>query len=230
MAKSKVSSVCLCLNVQGFNPSPRSKSSWKLPRLKEEISKLYKEHFNVPFLAIVETWLKPEITEAEIHINGYEVFRCDREKTIHGGVLLYVHQKIIIDSSSYFNDDICCGVFCFSKRSKFVLACVYRPPTADFSSFSKLLEHLNNFILQYNPLNKYHVFVFGDFNLPKFCWKSFNQGTFSCQTPPYKALVDFMNHHYLSQYVEENTRKDNILDLFLTDDACFVHHVTCNIM
>ena len=36
-----------------------------------------------------------------------------------------------------------------------------------------------------------------------------------------------MSTNFLSQYVEQNTRKQNILDLFLTDDPNFVHLIKC---
>ena len=45
---------------------------------------------------------------------------------------------------------------------------------------------------------------------------------------PYKQLVSFMNKHFLSQYVEEYTRKNNILDLFLSNNPNFVHLIKCD--
>ena len=36
-------------------------------------------------MALTETWLKPEILDAEIHIPGYNIFRSDRIKRIRGG-------------------------------------------------------------------------------------------------------------------------------------------------
>ena len=104
-------SICLGLNIQGMNSSANSKSSWKLPRIKYELFSLNKNNFSVPFIALAETWLKDDITEAEINIENYNVYRADRQRSAHGGVLLYVHEKIVIDSFLTFDDDICQGVF-----------------------------------------------------------------------------------------------------------------------
>ena len=124
---NKVSCICLGLNVQGLNPSPRSKSSWKLPKLKEEIALFHEQGYTVPFLAIAESWLKTEITDTEINIPNYNIFRCDRVKVQHGGVLLYVEHNITIDTSVSFNDDECGAVLCLSKHSRCIIGCVYRP-------------------------------------------------------------------------------------------------------
>ena len=80
-----------------MNPSINSNSGWKLPRLKEEILSIRDKKYNVPFIAFVETWLRPEITEAQICITGFNTFRCDRVKKQHSGVLLYINDKLVVD-------------------------------------------------------------------------------------------------------------------------------------
>ena len=214
------------MNIQGFNPSARSKSSWKLPRLNEELDFYKNQKFNVPFLALAETWLKKEITEAEISISGYNIFRSDRESTAHGGVILYVHEKIVVNDFSYFDNDICEGVICYSKLYKCIIGCIYRTPTCDLIYFSELLNFLNSFILKYNAQNDLHVYLFGDFNFPNIKWKDSTSFNFKSDSSC-KYLINFMEDHFLFQYVEENTRKSNILDLFLTNNSNFVHLVKC---
>ena len=66
-----MNSICIGLNIQGFNPSPNSKSGWKLPKMREEISSLQKNNYFIPFVAIVESWLRPEIADAQINITGF---------------------------------------------------------------------------------------------------------------------------------------------------------------
>ena len=85
------------MNIQGISPSSRSNSRWKLPKFREEVASLRNNNFNIPFIALTESWLKPEITEAQLTIEGFNIFRCDREKSQHGGVLLYINNNIIID-------------------------------------------------------------------------------------------------------------------------------------
>ena len=81
-----MSSICLGLNIQGMNPSKRSKSGWKLPKIRELIKDLNAKQQSVPFFAICETWLKPYITNTEIKIDNYEIFQRIIES--------YRHQKI----------------------------------------------------------------------------------------------------------------------------------------
>ncbi len=69
-----VNLICIGLNIQGLNPSPRSKSGWKIPRLREEIDFLKENNFSIPFIAIVESWLKPETNDAQINIDGFKIF------------------------------------------------------------------------------------------------------------------------------------------------------------
>ena len=226
-AADPITSICLGLNIQGINPSANSKSSWKLPRLKDEILTLNKNNYSVPFVAIAETWLKDVITEAEITIENYNVYCADRLKYPHGGVLLYIHQKIMINEYSTFDDDICQGVFCYSKIFKCLIGCIYRPPTSGPESFSKLINFLNNFIAEFNPNNQANVFIFGDFNLPKVDWKIPFLNSSTCSNALYDNFFNFMNIHFLSQYVDRNTRKENVLDLFLSDDPNFVHLIEC---
>ena len=222
-----VSSVCLCLNIQGMKPSPNSRSFWKLPKLKEEITFLNKKHLNVPFVAVAESWLKPEVTDVELTIPDYNIYRSDRIKSSRGGVILYVHQNIIIDNFSIFDDDVCQGVICLSSLSKCIIACVYRPPTASPSSFSSLLLFLNNFILQHNSSNTNTLLTFGDFNLPKLNVTSGILKSSLSTAPNYAQFLDFMSSNFLSQYVEENTRQNNVLDLFLTNCPNFTHLAKC---
>lgn len=224
--KNKVNCICFGLNIQGANPSARSKSFWKIPRIKEELSTLNKQKIAVPFVALAETWLKNEITDAEIKIPGYAIFRSDRAATPHGGVLLYVHQKIPIINFSCYDDNICQSVICFSKVNKCIIGVLYRPPTCSFQSFSNLLDFLNKFILEFNSTNNCYVYIFGDFNLPKFNWSDNTFPNFR-NNSPYQLLFDFMGSHYLYQYVDKNTRENNILDLFLTSNPNFVHFVKC---
>ena len=96
--------MCLSLNIQGMNPSATSRSQWKLPNIREMIQEKTSKDQVVPFVAICETWLKPDITDAEISITNYDVFRADRTKSQHGGVAIYAHQYLAIDDFVSYDD------------------------------------------------------------------------------------------------------------------------------
>ena len=40
------------------------------------------------------SWCNTEILDSEIHIVGYNIYRCDHETNHGGGVLLYVHNDL----------------------------------------------------------------------------------------------------------------------------------------
>ena len=126
MRENPTQSVCLGLNIQGMNPSLRSRSFWKVQQLTEELIRLNNKNYPVPFLAVAETWIKPHITDAQINIKGYQVFRSDRKVSQHGGVLLYINDNIHINNFDTFDDDICSGVICLSKTSNCIISCIYR--------------------------------------------------------------------------------------------------------
>ena len=195
----------------------------KLQMFKTEIIKLKNSSTYVPFVAVAETWLKPHIADAQLCIDGYNIFRGDRNFKKNGGVLLYIHNDIIIDSSSSYDDGICNGVICISRKSKCFICCIYRPPNSGEDSFSRLLKFIDNFMAVHDPINKLHNYIFGDFNLPQISWN--NLISTKNITPEVAILEDFMDKHFFVQYVNKNTRKGNILDLFITDNSNFVNFI-----
>ena len=179
----------------------------------------------VPFVALCETWLKPDITDVEISIKDYDVFRADRRKSQHGGVAIYAHQLLAIDDSVSYDDDVCEGIICKSELSKTIICCIYRPPTADSNNFVNILSWLSTYFKNHNSSNDKQLLIFGDFNLPKFRWKE--ECVFTTSMPNYVLLEKFMDDNFLCQYIKDNTRKLNILDLFLTDNCDFVLNIEC---
>ena len=83
---------------------------------------------------------------------------------------LYIHQNIIIDSFSSFDDDTCNAVVCLSTKSNCIISCLYRPPGCDLGSFSNALNFISDFINSNNNLDKLQCFLFGDFNFPQLNW------------------------------------------------------------
>ena len=202
-----------------MNPGLRSKSFWKLDMLKEEIYKLKSRNVHVPFVAVAESWIKPHITNAQLDIENFNIYRADRVLSKNGGTLLYINNDIFIDLSCVYDDDTCSGIICLSKKSRCIIACVYRPPSSNELSFSNLLLFINNFVESHNS-SKFHIFIFGDFNFPQICWENLDNS--KNVTPDVEKFFNFMDNNFLTQYVNENTRKKNLLDLFLSDNLNFV--------
>ena len=204
-----------------MDPSPHSKSFHKIFQLRKEVDRLVELGYSVPFIAITETWIKDHITDAQINIVNFNTFRSDRKMSRHGGTVLFINKKIIINEVSYFDDDFCSGVICLSKATKSIISCIYRPPNSGKDSFANLLAFLTNFIKLHNCSDKYKILLFGDFNLPQIVW---NDLLFTCNSTENMCydLNKFMDSFLLLQYVHAKTRLNNILDLFMTNDPHFV--------
>ena len=123
-------SVCLGMNIQGMNPSLRRKNFYKIQAIMDEINYLKNINLIVPFIAIAESWLKEHITDSQINIFNYNVYRSDRKVSKNGGALVYIHKSILIDIYESFDDDICNAVACLSKNAKCIIICIYRPPNS----------------------------------------------------------------------------------------------------
>ena len=174
-----------------------------------------------------ETWLKSYITDTQIHIPNYIPFRGDRSSRRRGGTLLYIHEDIAVSNISTYDDTICSAILCTIPTLSTVEINVYCPPGASLKSFSTLLQHIQYYI---DPIlkEKYHdINIMGDFNFPNIDWLSL-----SCspslgheQHESGLALLDFIQHNMLLQIVDQPTRGNNILDLFLTNNDRVIRNV-----
>jgi len=129
-----------------------------------------KKH-SLPFIALSETWLKSYISDAQLHIPGYTLSRCDRQGRIGGGVLLFSHEDIPVSSVKTSDDGVCQVLFVTFLTAKICIANVYRPPNANYSSFKKAIDFLDD---MYSSLDdeSIQLWLVGDFNFPNIDWPS----------------------------------------------------------
>ena len=203
-------------------PDINCKTQWKLTYFTEEILEQTKKR--IPIIALSETWLKPHITNAQIKIPNYQIVRADREKRYCGGVLLYILDSFTILDQQTFSNSVCEYAACVLKPANALVVSLYRPPNATNEEFSEMMNDLQKFIHKVNPRNQIEIIIMGDFNMPCINWadisieKSYPKNTTDCA----RLLLNFMEHNFLSQYIDVPTRKDNILDLCLTNSERLV--------
>lgn len=159
-------------------------------------------------VVISESWLRSTVTDDVLHVDGYNVFRCDR-KARGGGVAIYVSTK--------FNASILC---CQSIPKQFeflalqikianapltIIGC-YRPPSAMSEALANLTEVLSSY-------NGTEMVLLGDLNLDWLSDKS-------------EALKSTCNSLNLVQLIDSPTRfnsskskGDTLLDVVLTNAA-----------
>ena len=204
-----------------MNPSATSSQRWKIEHLRNLISDSPNNRFLV--IALTETWLKPLISDAQIDIGPFIPYRSDRVNRECGGALLYIHKQIPVNDVKIFDDDIYQAVFCVSSATSHMFASVYKPCDATDKSFTDILHFLDNCISCTADSYKYTKVILGDFNFPDL-WKA-NETETVPKTSNECSLINFMNNHFLCQYINIRTRQSNILDLCLTNNHYLVQHL-----
>ena len=207
-----------------MNPSARSNSRWKLPYLKNHLAQ---DNKGFPIIAITETWLNSCITNAQVHIPGYDLIRCDRPLRKGGGVLLYLADDLPFLNVEMLTDKVSQAIACTCETSKTIIINVYRPPDADNSNTKKLIRFLQKYLSDVNENDDYDVMLLGDFNLPNIDWTttSVESGCSTITNEAASALLDFMGTNFLNQHVTAATRKDNILDLCISNNSSMIQDI-----
>ena len=217
-----------------MSPKATSASRWKLPCISDTL--VNTPDTFVPFLCITETWLKDYITDAQISIDNYNVFRADRASRIEGGALIYVHDSLLVSNVERYDDKLCQAVIISIDTIKTVVACVYRPPDSGSSSFRKVMKKIQEYLDDTDP--KYDKVITGDFNLPNINWDTlvdYKHPGFNNAQPSKKpgelslcahTLLDFMGTNFLAQIIDSPTRGRNILDLVMVSTENTVDEIS----
>ena len=180
-------------------------------------------------IASTESWLSPDIASSEIFPEGYHSFRADRKSKSKrsGGVFILVRNSLICTEQPQFqtNCEILWVKIEISGSRPLFVGAYYRRVEDDLESLrefqdsvSRVREHSDN------------VWVLGDFNLPMLSWpESSPEMKPDCS---HKQVYDFflstIADYNFTQVVTEPTRKDNILDLFLTTNPTLINKVNCS--
>lgn len=132
---------------------------------------------NMDFISVSETWLRSEMNEYAVEIEGYNLFRKDRNnaKAGYGGVCLYVRKEIkckIINISQSIVKKLKSDLeFLFLElrlsNRKILIMSFYNPPPSKKRSYNKFKCSLNDFelILNYFSIIYNDIFITGDMNI-----------------------------------------------------------------
>jgi len=173
--------------------------------------------FQPDIIGITESWANSDIADAELMVPGYDLFRKDRPVNSRGGgVLLYV--KSIFHAVEYhprtaFPEHIWCTLDVDGGKNLLVGVC-YRTPNNDIFNFDNN-KRLNDLIVELGGSEM--LLLMGDFNYPDINWEDLSASSVSGQ-----MFVDTLEDHFLVQHVKNNTRKDSLLDLVITNEPDMV--------
>ena len=172
-------------------------------------------------ISFTESHLNENILDAEININGFEMFRQDRKLAPKGGIITYVKETIssmakVVSAGSRGNIEYLCIYF---KNKDLLFITIYRPPTENHQNFYEVLKTIDEYIssLPTTP----SIILTGDFNYPGIRWSNglaINVPVGLNQNSSPNSLLSFASRHFLTQKIDQPTREQNLLDLLFTSN------------
>ena len=97
-------------------------------------------------ITISETWPNTTVTNSEVSIDGYKLYRQERLRKRGGGVCAYIRKDItviVLKGISHLSDNYFHQFWLklpYRKLRSVVICISYRPPDCPFSCFEKLLK------------------------------------------------------------------------------------------
>lgn len=122
------------------------------------------ENSKMNIFAIVESWLKPSVTNKSVELKGYKIVRsdrCNKDKKRGGGVAFYIKSdmKYSVICKSERDNDV---DYLFIKliQSKLVCGVVYKPPDIHVSKLDVIFNKITEICS-----TEANILVMGDFNI-----------------------------------------------------------------
>ncbi|XP_074986240.1 uncharacterized protein LOC142072657 [Caretta caretta] len=164
---------------------------------------------NYDVIGITETWWDNSHDWSTV-MDGYKLFRKDRQGRKGGGVALYVREQYDCSELRYETAEKpeCLWIKFRSvcNKSDVVVGVCYRPPDqgdeVDEAFFRQLTE----------ATRSHALILMGDFNFPDICWES-NTAVHRQS----RKFLESVGDNFLAQVLEEPTRGGAFLDLLLTN-------------
>ena len=171
-------------------------------------------------ICVCETWLDANISNTDVALEDYQLFRKDRNRH-GGGVAIYVKNSIPVKEIDLLFDGLeSVGIEIIVSNKKIAIICCYRPPglrnqADDFiENFQYLLDTLY--------ANKYDsLFIGGDFNDRCINWDD-NHMNSELGT----RFKECIRNNILFQLIKDPTylspNYQSTLDLIITDSPGYV--------
>ncbi|MBA1446983.1 MAG: hypothetical protein FE835_19260 [Gammaproteobacteria bacterium] len=167
-------------------------------------------------IGITESWANKEISDAELGLPGYVMFRKDRIGRRGGGVILYIKEsiqayEIILEKEADCEEAVWCNIV--TGNSTLTVGLVYRSPNISIEDNEKIQTAIKE-------VSKRDCIIMGDFNHGHIQWESLQSTGHEDQT-----FLVLIQDSFLSQHVLEPTRGENVLDIVLSSQNELVDNV-----
>ena len=191
--------------------------------------------YNSPFICLTESHLHQGILDAEIKIEGMTVYKSDRQQREKGGVVTYVREDLAVAAELKHSNSYCETLALYIPQLDLALVTIYRPPGCPEYKFKESLEEVSSWLqgLEGGHRAAPTILMSGDFNLHFLhSWSGETIEALKAESICPRAgrliandkrqalhLVEFVEEFFLTQFIEEATRKANILDLVFTNNS-----------
>ena len=194
---------CVCLNARS------------IINKKDELN-IMVDDIKPHIIGITETWANNDITDAELGLEGYAMFRKDRMGRRGGGVLLYIKENIPayevqLQEEADCNEAIWCKLV--TGHTTVTIGVVYRCPNITKQNNEKIHNAISE-------VSKGECIIMGDFNHGNIKWDSLQSTGVEDQ-----RFVCLVQDNFLTQHVLEPTRAARVLDIVLSSQKEFVDNV-----
>ena len=175
-------------------------------------------------VCITESWLNSTVSDSMLDPNNeYIIFRKDRvNKKKGGGVCVFIRRHLHVvrlDLLDCFNNLECVCFDILLQASTIRVLAVYRPGGSSAND-NLVMQMLINCLHNYCTTD-ITALLLGDLNCNNINWTELTVKNDTLQKMFLDATIDLG----LSQYVEEPTRGENILDIVLCNDPLLISEV-----
>ena len=165
------------------------------------------EDIDPHIIGITESWATPDISDAELGMTGYVMFRKDRLGRRGGGVILYIKEsiqayEIKLEKEAECEEAVWCNIV--TGNSTLTVGLVYRSPNISMEENEKIHNAIKE-------VSKRDCIIMGDFNHGHIQWTSLQNTGREDQ-----EFLNLVQDRFLSQHVLEATRGENVLDIVLS--------------
>ena len=171
---------CVCLNARSIVNN------------KNELN-IMVEDIDLHIIGITESWANIDITNVELGLTGYVMFRKDRIGRRGGGVILYVKEsihayEIKLEREADCDEAVWCKIV--SGNSKLTIGLVYPSPNINEEGNTKIKNAIKE-------VSKGECIIMGDFNHGHIKWNSLESTGSENQQFLFLIQDSFLTQHVL---------------------------------
>lgn len=183
---------------------------------KRDELELYAIEHKSDIIGITETWANEKISDSELNLQGYTLFRKDRNDKKGGGVILYVENSLSVTVreelvGELFNESLWCEIQTGSDKT--LVGICYRNPLTTEGEDDDLRKIMDK-------ISKEVVVIMGDFNFSGINWDNMDGSNIR-----ENKFIECVQDNFLTQHVQQATRGHNVLDLVITSEENLIENL-----